>query len=212
MSVTRKNHYVPQWHQERFFALGKATHCLLDLNPPTFRRRDGTTALGRHLFDSPSSRAFVEDDLYSTFFGAELNDEIERIFFGDIDRRGAQAVRAFCHDDKGAWHEHFQDLFEFLDIQKLRTPKGLAWLRQHYPEIGRLGEMLPGVAQNQLMFEMQGIRMLNVQPGLLEFERSSRRSGRASSSSSVTIRSRYTTMPYRRPTRATDTPATQLPR
>jgi len=162
MSVTRKNHYVPQWHQERFFALGKATHCLLDLNPPTFRRRDGTTALGRHLFDSPSSRAFVEDDLYSTFFGAELNDEIERIFFGDIDRRGAQAVRAFCHDDKGAWHEHFQDLFEFLDIQKLRTPKGLAWLRQHYPEIGRLGEMLPGVAQNQLMFEMQGIRMLNV--------------------------------------------------
>lgn len=49
-----------------------------------------------------------------------------------------------------------------MDIQKLRTPKGLAWLRQQYPEIGRLGEMLPGVAQNQLMFEMQGIRMLNV--------------------------------------------------
>ncbi len=162
MSVTRKNHYVPQWHQERFFAPGKATHCLLDLNPPTFKRRDGTVAIGRYLFDSPSSRAFVEDDLYSTFFGVEVNDEIERIFFGDIDRRGAEAVRAFCHDDHGAWHEHFQDLFEFLDIQKLRTPKGLAWLRQQYPEIGRLGEMLPGVAQNQLMFEMQGIRMLNV--------------------------------------------------
>lgn len=162
MSVTRKNHYVPQWHQERFFAPGKTTHCLLDLNPPTFPRSDGTVAIGRHLFDSPSSRAFVQDDLYSTFFGGKVNDEIERIFFGDIDRRGAEAVRAFCCDDQGAWHEHFQDLFEFLDIQKLRTPKGLAWLRQQYPEIGRLGEMLPGVAQNQLMFEMQGIRMLNV--------------------------------------------------
>ncbi|GAN91717.1 hypothetical protein Gbfr_047_016 [Gluconobacter frateurii M-2] len=162
MSVTRKNHYVPQWHQERFFAPEKTTHCLLDLNPPTFKRRDGTTVSGRCLFDSPTSRAFVEQDLYSTFFGVEINDEIERIFFGDIDRRGADAVRAFCGEDQGAWHEHFKDLFDFLDIQKLRTPKGLAWLRLQYPEIGRLGEISPGIAQNQLMFEMQGIRMLNV--------------------------------------------------
>ncbi|MEV8468010.1 DUF4238 domain-containing protein [Fluviibacterium sp. DFM31] len=162
MSVTRKNHYVPQWHQERFFAPGKTTHFLLDLNPPTFKRPDGTVASGRDLFDAPTSRAFVTQDLYSTFFGVEVNDEIERMFFGDIDKRGADAVRAFCGDDQGAWHQHFQDLFEFLDIQKLRTPKGLTWLRQQYPEIGRLGEVLPGVAQNQLMFEMQGIRMLNV--------------------------------------------------
>lgn len=162
MSVTRKNHYVPQWHQERFFAPGKTTHFLLDLNPPTFKRRDGTVASGRYLFDAPTSRAFVAQDLYSTFFGVEVNDEIERMFFGDIDKRGADAVRAFCGDDQSAWHQHFQDLFEFLDIQKLRTPKGLAWLRRQYPEIGRLGEVLPGVAQNQLMLEMQGIRMLNV--------------------------------------------------
>lgn len=162
MSVTRKNHYVPQWHQERFFATGKKTHCLLDLKPPTYKGRDGMVSSGRSLFDSPTSRAFVEQDLYSTFFGVEVNDEIERKLFGDIDRRGADAIRAFCGDDQRAWHEHFEDLFEFLDIQKLRTPKGLAWLRRQYPEIGRLGEMLPGVAQNQLMLEMKGIRMLNV--------------------------------------------------
>lgn len=162
MSVTRKNHYVPQWHQEKFFAPGKTTHCLLALKPPTYRGKDGKVSIGRYLFNSPTSRAFVEQDLYSTFFGVEVNDEIERKLFGDIDRRGADAVRAPCGNDQGAWHEHFKDLFEFLDIQKLRTPKGLAWLRLQYPEIGRLGEMLPGVAQNQLMFEMQGIRMLNV--------------------------------------------------
>jgi len=162
MSITRKNHYVPQWHQEKFFSPAKTTHFLLDLKPPTYKRRDGTLASGRCLFNSPTSRAFVAQDLYSTFFGFEVNDEIERMFFGDIDRRGADAVRAFCGDDQGAWHQHFKDLFEFLDIQKLRTPKGLAWLRQQYPEISRLGEMLPDVAQNQLMFEMQGIRMLNV--------------------------------------------------
>ncbi|WP_336763999.1 DUF4238 domain-containing protein [Asaia sp. VD9] len=162
MSATRKNHYVPQWHQERFFTPAKTTHCLLDLSPSTFKRRDGTTASGRSLFYSPTSRAFVEQDLYSTFFGFEINDEIERIFFGDIDKRGADAVRAFCGEDQGAWREHFRDLFDFLDIQKLRTPKGLAWLRLQYPEIGRLGEILPRAAQNQLMVEMQGIRMLNV--------------------------------------------------
>lgn len=162
MSVTRKNHYVPQWYQKSFFTPGRKTHCLLDLKPPSYKGRDGTVSSGAGLFNSPTSRAFVEQDLYSTFFGVEVDDEIERKLFGDIDRRGAEAIRAFCGDDRRAWHKHFEDLFEFLDIQKLRTPKGLAWLRQQYPEIGRLGEMLPSVAQNQLMFEMQGIRMLNV--------------------------------------------------
>ena len=91
-------------------------------------------------------------DLYSTFFGTDVNDEIERKLFGDIDARGAAAVRTFCGTDQAAWHSSFKDLFEYLDIQKLRTPKGLAWLRQQYPEL----------SQNELMQEMQGIRMLNV--------------------------------------------------
>jgi len=46
---------------------------------------------------------------------------------------------------------HFEDLFEFIDAQKLRTPKGLEWLRRHYPSLD----------QNQLMFEMQGVRMMH---------------------------------------------------
>jgi hypothetical protein len=49
------------------------------------------------------------------------------------------------------WHQHFQTLFEFLDIQKIRTPKGLDWLKAQYPAL----------SQNELMCEMQGIRMLH---------------------------------------------------
>lgn len=162
MSVTRKNHYVPQWHQERFFSPGKTTHCLLDMDPETYPRKDGTIAVGRTNFDAPTSRAFVEEDLYSTFFGPLVNDEIERQLFGDIDRRGANAITAFSADDQGEWHDHFMDLFDFLDIQKLRTPKGLAWLRQQFPEIDRVHKVLPGIAQNQLMEEMQSIRQLNI--------------------------------------------------
>ena len=115
------------------------------------RRDDGSVKPGRSLFHSPTSRAFVRQDLYSTFFGTDVNDEIERKLFGDVDARGAAAVRAFSGTDQAAWHSSFEDFFEYLDIQKLRTPKGLAWLRKLYPEL----------SQNELMQEMQGIRMLN---------------------------------------------------
>jgi uncharacterized protein YchJ len=45
----------------------------------------------------------------------------------------------------------FQTLFEYIDIQKIRTPKGLDWLRTQYPTL----------TQNELMFEVQGIRMMH---------------------------------------------------
>ena len=41
--------------------------------------------------------------------------------------------------------------FEYLDTQKIRTPKGLDWLSAQYPRL----------TQNDLMFEMQGIRMMH---------------------------------------------------
>ena len=41
--------------------------------------------------------------------------------------------------------------FEYIDIQKIRTPKGLDWLRAQYPSL----------TQNELMREMQGIRMMH---------------------------------------------------
>jgi hypothetical protein len=33
------------------------------------------------------------------------------------------------------WPDNFHDLFEFLDIQKIRTPKGLDWLKAQYPAL-----------------------------------------------------------------------------
>lgn len=49
------------------------------------------------------------------------------------------------------WYHHFQTLFEYIDIQKIRTPKGLDWLKAQYPAL----------TQNELMFEMQGIRTMH---------------------------------------------------
>jgi Protein of unknown function (DUF4238) len=151
MTKTRNNHYVPQWYQEGFFEPGRNTYSYLDLSPRQHALSDGRVVTEKSKFVSPTSRAFCQRDLYSTFFGTTVNDEIERKLFGDIDTRGAHAVRAFVGEDAGEWHRHFRTFFEYLDIQKIRTPKGLDWLRAQYPRL----------TQNDLMFEMQGVRMIH---------------------------------------------------
>ncbi|KQO69144.1 hypothetical protein ASF22_18440 [Methylobacterium sp. Leaf87] len=151
MSITRNNHYIPQWYQEGFFENSRNKLAYLDLKPPQKKLDDGRLISQRALFDAPTSRAFVERDLYSTFFGTSVNDEIERGLFGQIDTTGSKAVRAFVEADVSGWMRHFKHFFEYIDIQKIRTPKGLNWLRMQYPEL----------SQNELMFEMQGIRMMH---------------------------------------------------
>lgn len=151
MTKRRNNHYVPRWYQEGFFEPGRSAYSYLDLSPPQHALSDGRVVTEKSKFVSPTSRAFCKRDLYSTFFGKSVNDEIERKLFGDIDTRGAHAVRAFLGEDVGEWHRHFTTFFEYLDVQKIRTPKGLDWLRAQYPRL----------TQNELMFEMQGIRMMH---------------------------------------------------
>jgi hypothetical protein len=151
MTKTRNNHYVPEWYQKGFLERDRSTYVYLDLSPPQHRLPDGRTFTENSKFEWPASRAFRQRDLYSTFFGTSVNDEIERKLFGDIDTRGAHAVRAFIGEDAGEWHRHFSTFFEYIDVQKIRTPKGLDWLSAQYPRL----------TQNDLMFEMQGIRMMH---------------------------------------------------
>jgi hypothetical protein len=151
-SKTRNNHYVPQWYQEGFFEPGRSSLAYVDMTPARKILPDGRVIVQNSAWDdTPTSMAFRQRDLYSTFFGTSINDEIERRLFGDIDLRGSKAVSAFAGTDAREWHEHFQTFFEYLDIQKIRTPKGLDWLKTQYPKL----------SQNELMYEMQGIRMMH---------------------------------------------------
>jgi hypothetical protein len=59
--------------------------------------------------------------------------------------------RAPTREGIGEWHSHFKVFFEYLDTQKIRTPKGLDWLSAQYPRL----------TQNDLMFEMQGISVMH---------------------------------------------------
>src|SRR5690606_5829789 len=113
--------------------------------------KDGSTKViyGKNWFTS--AQCFYEKDLYSTFFGSIVNDDIEKKLFGPIDDNGANAVKAFLTDDHAQWHHNFQDFFTYLDVQKLRTPKGLDWVKTKYPKLGQI----------QLMTEMQALRTIH---------------------------------------------------
>lgn len=124
MSKTRNNHYIPRWYQAGFFEPGRTTYAYLDKTPDRTALADGRIVLGRERFESPTARCFWQKDLYSTFFGTSVNDEIERRLFGDIDGRGSQAVRAFIGTDMGGWHRYFQAFFEYIMPKNCGRPKG----------------------------------------------------------------------------------------
>ena len=129
MSKTRNNHYVPQWYQEGFLEPGQSSCAYLDLTPPLIGLPDGRTVPAKSRFKSAPAQCFSARDLYSTFFGSSVNDEIERRLFGAIDSKGAGAVRAFIATDVHGWIEQFETFFTYVDAQRLRTPKGLDWLK-----------------------------------------------------------------------------------
>jgi len=149
--VTRNNHYVPQWYQRGFIEYGQSQLHYLDMSPPQKVLSDGRTVPMNALHKWGPKSCFSEYDLYSTHFGTVVNDEVEKFLFGSIDDRGSKAVRAFADGDLSAMHYAFQDFFEYLDAQKLRTPKGLDWIKSRYPSLDQL----------QLMLEMQGLRFIH---------------------------------------------------
>ncbi|CAN5218410.1 hypothetical protein BH11PSE4_BH11PSE4_18940 [soil metagenome] len=151
MTATRNNHYVPRWYQAGFFEPGENTLAYLNLTPPPILLPDGRTKFGNSLIHWPTARCFQQLDLYSTFLGTLVNDEIERHLFGGIDAKGAKAIRAFAQADISEWHHQFENLFMYIDPQKIRTPKGLDWLKAQYLVM----------TQNELMLEMQSIRTMH---------------------------------------------------
>jgi hypothetical protein len=149
--IARNNHYVPQWYQRSFFARGQHKLHVLNLAPGV-----KTLLTGHHVREIElellgTREAFSEFDLYTTRFGKVLNDEIEKFFFGDIDAKGALAVRAWLDGGHVQVHSNFQAFFNYLDAQKLRTPKGLDWIARRYGDLPQI----------DLMIEMQALRLMH---------------------------------------------------
>jgi hypothetical protein len=149
--VTRDNHYVPQWYQRGFVEPGQSHLHYLDISPSQKILPSGQIILLKGLQRRAPRSCFCEYDLYSTHFGTIVNDEVEKFLFGPIDDRGCKAVRAFADGDESAMHYAFEDFFKYLDAQKLRTPKGLDWIKSRYASLDQV----------RLMVEMQGLRFMH---------------------------------------------------
>lgn len=149
--TTHRNHYVPQWYQRRFLKDSKTPLYYLDLNPARTILLSGEQAGPPALQRNSPRNCFWGQDLYTTVFGSLQNDEIERFLFGAIDNDGANALRAVVGGDLRQIHDLFQRFFEYLDAQKIRTPKGLDWIRSNYPQLDQL----------ELMLEMQHLRQMH---------------------------------------------------
>jgi hypothetical protein len=125
-----ENHYVPQWYQRRFLpSAGEQKFYYLDLKPDQFRDSNGVMRQKTALHRWGTDRCFKHTDLYTTRLGNWHSTEIERFFFGRVDTKGREAIDYFANFvHPGASEAAFNDLLNYISVQKLRTPKGLAYL------------------------------------------------------------------------------------
>jgi len=127
----RNNHYVPQWYQRQFIPADQTDRelYLLDLKPERFRDGRGVRRRRNALHRTGTRKCFAIDDLYTTRFGGVESRELERVFFGEVDTRGKEAVEFFAgFDHDRVSGEALENLMLYMSTQKLRTPKGLDWL------------------------------------------------------------------------------------
>jgi len=125
----RHNHYVPEWYQRRFLLPGQTKYFRLDLHPDVVTSPGGRKYTRHDVHEWSPTRIFAEDDLYTTQWGPITNTEIERFFFGQLDNDGPKAIdyfTKFTHPDADG--PAFQSFLRYMSVQKLRTPKGLAYL------------------------------------------------------------------------------------
>ena len=152
MKLARDNHYVPIWYQKRFLSPEADSFYYLNLEPDQKTLPDGRrVTLNAVNWPFSPRKCFYQTDLYTTRFFGFMNDEIERYLFGKIDTEGVKAVSAMAEQDLSQLHQYFQIFFGYMDVQKLRTPKGLDWIKSKFPQL----------THSELLIEMQRVGKLH---------------------------------------------------
>ena len=146
----QKHHYVPIWYQKGFQSESKNPLYYLNLQP-FMELPDGRQVKLKEIYEWGPGNCFHEKDLYTTTFFGIRNEEIEEFLFGKIDNDGSKAIQALVAQDFKVLAKLFNEVFEYMDAQKLRTPKGLDWIRSSYFQLSKL----------ELMLEMQFLRTMH---------------------------------------------------
>lgn len=89
----RRNHYVPQWYQERFLPPNRERKFFyLDLRPDVILAENGKKYPRKNIRRLGAASCFYQEDLYTTKFNDWSSTEIEQKFFGNVDFKGLEAV------------------------------------------------------------------------------------------------------------------------
>lgn len=153
MQDYRRNHYVPQWYQYRFFptSSGERKFFYLDLKPEVIKISKGRSYKRNALLRWGPPKCFQIRDLYTTKFGNWESTEIEQKFFGKIDGSGHEAVEYFTNFQHPSVNpDALHNILPYMTVQKLRTPKGLKYLA----EFSRLSD------KNQVLFKLQELQQI----------------------------------------------------
>src|SRR6266404_223789 len=129
------HHYVPQWYQRRFIdpASREGKLFYLDRFPDRVVRPDGGSHQRTALRRVGPVSCFQADHLYTLNLANVDADVLEKRFFGAIDSHGAAAVAFFSdYSLRTGAPKAAEHLLQFIDAQKSRTPKGLAWLTKAF--------------------------------------------------------------------------------
>lgn len=149
--ITHNNHYVPIWYQERFLRSGQTSYHRLDKASGFLSIPEYGVKLNKKIHNYGPKKFFFEEDLYTTrsIFSGVQNDEIERYLFGKIDEMGRAAIEALMSEDwMSEIYGKYGDIFEYMDAQILRTPRGIEWIKK-----------FSGVdTQMELMLYLQAVR------------------------------------------------------
>lgn len=154
MPSYKRHHYVPQWYQYRFLdgCSGENKFHYLDMNPETCTAPNGKKYQRKALLRWGPPRCFYKENLYTTKFPGWESTEIEERFFGEIDAKGKDAVEYFsdfAHPSVNP--DAFNAFLPYISSQKLRTPRGLGYLKKITKSKGK----------NALLFELQKLHRMH---------------------------------------------------
>lgn len=149
----KQHHYVPQWYQKKFMFPDQTEYYYLDMDPKVFIDAKGNKHFANGIKRQGTKKCFVEEDLYTTIIDNISSKDIEQYFFGEIDRLGGFAVKYFEEFSYPIRdYENFLDeMLTYISTQKLRTPKGLAWIRNQIRSSSK-NEILSGMLRYTNMY------------------------------------------------------------
>jgi hypothetical protein len=170
MKPTRENHYVPIWYQKGFLLPNQEQLAVLDKNAKEHIILPNGERIQKKTFKPINRRhpsaVFKLFDLYTTTILGRPNDEIEKGLFGRLDDIGANALKFFSSmkdtdgfnlpaslDEFGEPDQAWKTLLEYIDAQKIRTPKAQQFLTHLLATKG-----IKQINQNDILFMIQQIR------------------------------------------------------